>query len=178
MGLRDGKTLIADGFSNAFDSVTQFTQQFTVSNPAAGKIESASDDTIATATPDVLWVEFNGGPMYDWDEYWNDQDFPPPARRDNVALVLTDQDGVSGSMTMALELAIIGIGATGNVLAIHHLDLINGGAYLDWAGGPPPWPGILAPGHSYAVKLDDPGTVGTDWTFPELLTAGGTNPNG
>jgi hypothetical protein len=137
-------------------------------------------DTMTTLTPDILWVEFNGGYVFDWNEYWQDDDFPPPIKQDNVSVVLHDNDEISGEMNMYVQLNIIGIGATGNYIAINNLNRTDTlGNFIYWASTIDPWPGILTPGHTYTVNLDDPHSAGFEWTFTGLdLDVTGNNPNG
>lgn len=127
--------------------------------------------TMATPTPDMLWVRFNSATrMLDWDEYWGDGD----ASLDNVRLVLEDEEGATGSLGLRL------VGQTGVMYDYFALAAMNrndgAGYYYDWVASPP-GAGILNPGHVYNVYLDDPSTAGLDFMFADQLSVIGTNPN-
>jgi hypothetical protein len=126
--------------------------------------------TMKTPTPDVLWVRFNGGArVLDWDEYWSG------GTNNNVQLVF---DNVANGDQQSVPLSVVCIGVTVNndCLAIHHLNRYDGTSYTDWAASPPNG-GVLNPGDTYNLGLDDPSTGGVDYWFPTQMDVAGTNPN-
>jgi hypothetical protein len=130
-------------------------------------------DTIGTGhiTPDVIWVEFGDGWVFDFTE--------DPAQIDNtnnVKILLTDNQSASQDY-MAMMLRIIGLDATGNYIAVHPVgatDFVN--PILPGGG-----PGKLNPGHDYLVQLDSPQYAGIDFAFDgpsdHMLVVTGSNPN-
>jgi hypothetical protein len=120
----------------------------------------------------VLWFEFGGGWVFDYNE--------DDLTNSNVKVRIVDNESAAeAAMTMALR--IVGFGATPDTyIAIHRLDLMNpdSGAWADWkAPGNPINLGILDPGRNFTVHLDDPLYPGIDDTYTQNLFVTGTNPN-
>jgi hypothetical protein len=134
--------------------------------------KAVNGTTMTTPTPDVLWVRFNGKTrVLDWNEYWSDDD----PNTDNIQLVV--QDSELAQSALAMYLVIVGITLNNDYIAIHHLDLNDGaGWYYDWVAAFPT-PGILAPGKTYDLGIDDPTIAGIDFWFSDQLNVIGNNPN-
>jgi hypothetical protein len=129
-------------------------------------------NTCGTSQPDVLWFEFGGGWMYDIDNQDETATYGTyPEDQINVMVYSRDVDqGDTQYMEMALR--IVGLGATGDWLAIHTI------TNLDWRyPGVSGWPGQFRTGHRYQLSLDDPHYPGLDYTFPTNLIVTGDNPN-
>lgn len=148
-----------------------------------GSWNSAEFDTLAIShtlngtsmfsdTPDVLWVRVNGGTRFmDWNEYWSDDD--PSA--DNVRILIQNESAQSAALLL-LPVAVE-VGLNKDYVLIHRFDHNDGaGYYYDWKSTPA-GDGILEPGQSYNVYLDDPDTGSTDYQFPDQLIVTGSNPN-
>jgi len=134
---------------------------------------AVNGDTIGPGhiTPDVIWVEFGGGWVYDFTE--------DPAQIDgtNNVKILLEDNATASQDYMAMMLRIIGLDATGNYLAVHPVattDFVN--PILPGGG-----PGKLNPGHDYLVQLDSPQYPGIDFAFDgpsdHDLVVTGSNPN-
>ena len=126
--------------------------------------------TIATGfpTPDVFWVEFGGGWIYDFTESPDQLDLTS-----NVKVLLTD-NGNANQDFMPMLLRIVGIDAAGNYIAVHPIEAKDFVNPVIPGGGP----GKLNPGHDYTVQLEDEHYPGIDWTFADHdLVVVGTNPN-
>jgi hypothetical protein len=130
-------------------------------------------DTIGAGqiTPDVIWVEFADGWVYDFTE-----DPVAIEGTNNVKILLTDNQ-TSSQDTMPMMLRIIGLDTTGNYLAVHPVSAADFVNPILPGGGP----GKLNPGHDYLVQLDSPQFAGIDFAFDgpsdHNLVVTGSNPN-
>lgn len=121
--------------------------------------------TVPTNTPPVLWVELNGGWVYDFSD-------PQSPATDNIKLVLTDNDNAK-TAELLLTLCIAGLDVSGNCIFTRTVtaeDFVN--PVLPGGG-----PGNLNPGHEYLVALDGTRDPGIDYEFSGGLLVVGTNPN-
>jgi len=91
-----------------------------------------------TDTPDVIWCEFNGGYMYD---------FNPDDGSNNVRLVFSYQDDTGSPEYVPADLRIAGITDTGDWLAIH---VVTPDDYYKPGGF-----GQFVDGLTYVVHLQD-----------------------
>ena len=134
--------------------------------------KAVNGTTMTTPTPDVLWVRFNGNTrVLDWNEYWQDDE----TNQDNIQLIVQDSELEQSALQMCLVIA--GVTLNNDYIAIHHLNLNNGaGWYYDWAAAFPS-SGILTPGQTYDLGLDDPTVAGVDFWFPDQLSIIGANPS-
>jgi PKD repeat protein len=121
----------------------------------------ADGGTCGSETPDVLWVEFSNGWMFDTQSLAGL----------NTRLVLKDQGG-EASHSLPFSLRMGETGAAGNGYICTHEITSDDFRRPDL----PDWPGILEPGHTYDVGLDDPLTSGVDFVFDAPLEVTGTNP--
>jgi hypothetical protein len=121
-------------------------------------------------TPDILWIEWRGGWVYDTQV--NEEGvylLDPPS--DNVH-ARVKQVGTEDSFWMELGLRLAGVTAQGNYLGLH---VMTKQAW--YKQGDPLWPGKLRPETLYEVQLDDPNFTGIDFTFTDNLNVVGVNPN-
>ncbi|MCB1216131.1 hypothetical protein KDL44_01980 [bacterium] len=126
--------------------------------------------------PFVMWVEFNGGTVYDWVQN-EEKVHKVNTSLDNIYIQVKDVDQPADTRIMEVGLRLIGVTPTGTFLAIH---TITNRDFVKIPAPPPSetW-GILAPGHSYEVSINDrvqgSDSFGTD--AGDLLVVIGTNPN-
>jgi hypothetical protein len=127
--------------------------------------------TVGSSRPDVLWFEFGGGWVYDWDQDEKGTYSQYPDDVQNVMVHAKDVD-LGGTQYMEMALRIVGLGSTGDFLAIHTI------TNLDWNWpGVSGWPGQFRTGNRFQLSLDDPHYPGLEYTFPRELITSGENPN-
>ncbi len=100
-------------------------------------------------TPDVLFVQWNGGRVL------------TPENANNVHIVATEDGGGLGSQVMPLEVRAVGIGAGG----IDYLGTYQFGSSDKFSSG---LGGVFSGGFSYDMVLED--NVSADFAFTDMLT--------
>ena len=127
--------------------------------------------------PFVLWIEFNGGNVYDWEQN-EEKVWKLNGSLDNIYVQVKDVDQPADVRIMEVGLRLVGVTPTGTFLAIH---TITNRDFVKFGAPPSQTWGILAPGHKYEVSVNDrvlsPGGDSFGTGAADLLTVIGTNPN-
>jgi hypothetical protein len=125
--------------------------------------------------PFVLWVEFNGGNVFDWNQ--NEAGVHKVnTNLDNIYIRVIDVDQPSDERIMEVGLRLIGVTPTGNFLGIH---TITNKDFVKFGAPPSETWGILQPSHKYEVRIWDRVEGGNTFGVApaDLLTVIGNNPN-
>jgi len=115
--------------------------------------------TLGTATPDVLWIAFDGGWVYDW------HDIGPYS---NTVLLIDHP--TYGQLAKDIRLVTRAYDHGGyyyylGICTFTEEDIYNAGAPED--------PGNLQAGESYTLSLEDPNTAGIDYEYTVSLEVTG-----
>ncbi|MBN2081424.1 PKD domain-containing protein [bacterium] len=105
--------------------------------------------SFGASTPDVLWLEFDGGWMFDY----NDQ-----GPYSNTQLLI--DHATYGTLAKDIRIVTCTPGMVGPYLGI--VTFTDADIYDP---GSPDDPGNLKAGETYTLKLDDPGTTGVDYVY-------------
>ncbi|MCC7478834.1 hypothetical protein IT575_10295 [bacterium] len=149
LGVNDAPIAGVDFGINIFDGVGRGDLDFATAD-FSGKTLTLStiSDFNEAGTPDVLFVQWNGGRV------------AAPEDNFNVHLVATDQGGVIGSQTLDLEVRAVGLGLNGidflGTYQFGNIDKLSSGLG-----------GIFAGGNNYDLVLED--GVAVDFSFANPL---------
>jgi hypothetical protein len=137
--------------------------------PEVHTVDGTNLNNAAFPVP-VLFFEFYGGAMFDWNQDENKTEGPHAPSSPN-AYVFVHGVNTNRDMDMVMGLRVTGIAPNGDYLCIHTLGL---GDFIK--PGTPGWNGVLDPGEDYQLTLEDTWS-NSSTPFTELLHVTGNNPN-
>lgn len=126
--------------------------------------------SIGQTASDVLFVEVSNFGFFDWD-LTDPFDYLQPYSGTNTRLRFTDVNDGSQTYAIALVPCAGNLGVTGSIIAM--FEFTN----EQFSAAQPGWQGILTPGETYSLTLQDPLAPANDFTFPDNMIVIGTNPN-